>query len=261
MAKYERIAADIRAKIAAGDYPAGERLPPETDLQAAYRVSLNTLRQALSVLRAEGAIESRHGVGTYVRMPSRRVTRSPDRYHAEKRRARLPEDERRGQGAVEDDTGLQYEDIAFAADFDAEPASSDLAAAFGVPSGTLLLVRTYQARSRREDRPLHLIRSYLVHEVAARNPDLLREEKEPWPGGTQHQLSTIGIEVGSITDRITARPPTAIEAELLAIPAGTALICIRKISTATTGGAVEISDILLPADRTELVYTTQLEPW
>jgi GntR family transcriptional regulator len=260
MAKYERIADGLRAKIRAGAYPEG-RLPAETELSAEYRVSLATVRQALSVLRAEGVIESRHGFGTYVRTTPRRITRSPERHRAGKRRALQPEEERRRKGAVEDDTGLAAEQIEHGAEYDVAPASDDLAKAFGISPGTPLLDRTYTARSLDEGRLLHLIHSYIVHSVAARNPDLLDAMNEPWPGGTFHQLSTVGIEIAAITEHITARPPTAAEAELLGLTPGVSLVCIRKISTATSGEVVEISEILLPGDRAELVYTTELEPW
>jgi GntR family transcriptional regulator len=261
MAKYEKIAEDLQRQITVGELAAGERLPAETDLRDRYRVSLPTIRQALGVLRAAGVIESRHGVGTYVRVPPQRIRRSPDRYHVEKARVRLPEDERRQWGAVEADTGMSTEAAEFGHEFSTEPAPTDLAAAFGVAPGTPLLSRTYQATRISDGRPLHLIHSYLVHEVAAQNPDLLSDEKEPWPGGTQHQLSTIGIELGEITEYVTARPPTPAEAELLGIGAGESLIYIRKVSADTAGRVVEISDIYLPGDRTELVYTTKLEPW
>lgn len=261
MAKYERIADDLRAKITAGAYPDG-KLPAETDLTGAYRVSLATVRQALGVLRAEGVIESRHGTGTFVRTPPRRITRTQERHRADKRRALLPEDERRARGAVEDDTGLAAGEIEHNAEIDTVPAGDELAKAFGVPPGTALLCRTYTARSRDEGRLMHLIHSYLVHEVAARNPDLLTESGDkPWPGGTHHQMSTIGLEIAAITEHITTRPPTAAEAELLGLTPGTSLMCIRKISTSTAGEVVEVSDILLPGDRTEYVAVTDLEPW
>ena len=47
MAKYERIADDLRASIRDGKIAPGERLPPETDLTAQFRVSLPTLREPL----------------------------------------------------------------------------------------------------------------------------------------------------------------------------------------------------------------------
>ncbi len=42
-------------------------------------------------------------------------------------------------------------------------------------------------------------RSWLVYDLVASNPDLLDPSNEPWPGGTQHQLSTVGIELARIS--------------------------------------------------------------
>ena len=78
--KYQRIADDLRRAIRAGEHPAGERMPAETDLVQRYEVSLPTIRQALGVLRAEGLIESRQGIGTYVRDSRRLQRRSRHRY-------------------------------------------------------------------------------------------------------------------------------------------------------------------------------------
>ena len=39
------------------------------------------------------------------------------------------------------------------------------------------------------------------------------------------------------------------------------MILIRKICTDTDGRVVEVSDVRLPGDRTELVFTTPLTRW
>lgn len=70
--KYERVAAALRGEIRAGLLKPGARLPAEADLAAQFRVTSPTLRQALTVLRAEGLVETRHGVGTFVRSPDRK---------------------------------------------------------------------------------------------------------------------------------------------------------------------------------------------
>ena len=56
------------------------RIPSETELADRFRVSLPTIRQALAVLRAEGLIESRHGIGTFVKENRRLQRRSRHRY-------------------------------------------------------------------------------------------------------------------------------------------------------------------------------------
>src|SRR5688500_7720469 len=77
--KYHRVADTLRRMIRNGTYPVGGRLPAETALIEQFRVSLPTLRQGLALLRQEGLIEPRHGVGTFVteqaRQPDDRTAR------------------------------------------------------------------------------------------------------------------------------------------------------------------------------------------
>jgi GntR family transcriptional regulator len=58
---YRKVAEDIKAAIAAGAYPAGTRLPSESELAERYSVSRGTVRQAFAALRADGVIASRRG--------------------------------------------------------------------------------------------------------------------------------------------------------------------------------------------------------
>ena len=60
-ALYRKVAGDIKAAIAAGAYPAGTRLPSESELAGRYGVSRGTVRQAFAALRADGVIASRRG--------------------------------------------------------------------------------------------------------------------------------------------------------------------------------------------------------
>ncbi|MFI6047107.1 GntR family transcriptional regulator [Nocardia sp. NPDC051321] len=261
-AKYELIADALRQRIEAGELHPGDRVPGEAALMEQYKVSTPTVRQALAVLRAEGLIEAKHGVGTYVRVPRVKVRRTDERYQWEKNRVREPDSVRRSTGATEHDTGLSMPDLVFSARYEVINATDDLADAFAVPVGTKLLQRDYRTHSRTDDAPFNLSRSYLIYELAEGNPDLLDETNEPWPGGTQHQLCTIGIEVATITEEIEARPPTAREAEELGLSLeGTAVFELRKYSIDTTGRVVEVADVILPGDRTQLVYTTHLAKW
>ncbi|MET9434405.1 GntR family transcriptional regulator [Streptomyces sp. NPDC006551] len=70
----QTIAADLRAQITTGHLEAGARLPSEPRLAADYKVSTPTLRNALSLLQAEGLIEKIHGKGNFVRRPLRKLT-------------------------------------------------------------------------------------------------------------------------------------------------------------------------------------------
>lgn len=258
---YEVIADDLRRLIREGKYQPGDRLPSEAELKQRYGHTVPTIRQALGVLSAEGLIDKQHGRGTFVRVPRKRAVRDNLRHQWEKNRARAPEPTRAKTGATERDTGLELQDLVFHAEYREIEAPEDLAEAFSVPEGTILLERTYRTRYAAETAPFSLVTSYLVRDTVAANPDLLDAANEPWPGGTQNQLFTVGIELSRVEERITARPPTPEEAQELELPAGTAVILLRKTSYDTDDRVVDVSDVTLPGDRTELRFTTPLERW
>ncbi|WP_041528367.1 FadR/GntR family transcriptional regulator [Paracoccus aminophilus] len=63
------IVEELSARLAAGDYPRGSRLPAERQLAASLQVARNTLREALDVLEENGLIRRRAGAGSYVSEP------------------------------------------------------------------------------------------------------------------------------------------------------------------------------------------------
>lgn len=64
---YLAVAQRLLTDVAAGEYPAGTRLPGERDLAERLAVSRATAREAILALELIGAVEVRHGDGTYVR--------------------------------------------------------------------------------------------------------------------------------------------------------------------------------------------------
>jgi DNA-binding GntR family transcriptional regulator len=67
MPLYRQVFADLRQRIAVGEYEVGDTLPSEDSLSAHYGVSKITTRRALQELSLEGLIERRQGIGTIVR--------------------------------------------------------------------------------------------------------------------------------------------------------------------------------------------------
>jgi|SRR5208282_1101096 len=67
---------DLRMRLNAGEWAAGERLPSETELAARYGVARMTIRQAVGALASEGAVIRRQGLGTFA--AGGRPTRNAD---------------------------------------------------------------------------------------------------------------------------------------------------------------------------------------
>ncbi|MEI5136684.1 GntR family transcriptional regulator [Streptomyces libani] len=262
--QWRGLADQIGQEIAAGTagYRPGDQLPQIRDLVAQGKGSKTTILAAYKALEAEGLVSMVRGHGTKVReRPPHQIRRHQERYVWEKRLARRPDEVRRSQGVIDKDTSLDHDQIETHATFSAIPADANLAERFGVETGTLMLHRQYWHSTSGDTTALSLIDSYLVHEVAARNPDLLDSSKEPWPGGTHHQLSTIGIEIDRIDDGVRTRLATQAEARKLGIPVGSAVILLDKTSVSTDGDVVEFSHVVLAGERTELQYSVPLERW
>jgi GntR family transcriptional repressor for pyruvate dehydrogenase complex len=62
----DRVVGALVARIEAGEFRAGERLPPEADLAAGLEVSRLSLREAVRALTGAGVLEVRRGDGTFV---------------------------------------------------------------------------------------------------------------------------------------------------------------------------------------------------
>ena len=64
---YQRVADDVRDRIARGTYRPGDQLPSESRFCREFGVSPMTLRRALGVLMDEGLVVAEQGRGTFVR--------------------------------------------------------------------------------------------------------------------------------------------------------------------------------------------------
>jgi GntR family transcriptional regulator len=196
-----------------------------------------------------------------VRVPPRRAVRSSDRHQEEKDRAILPERERGAIGEAETNFGMSIADQQFTAAYDIINANGELATALAIDLGTPVLRRKWVSADPKTGRLLSSSVSYIPRSFVESNPAVMDENNEPWPGGTMHQLSTVGIEIMRIVDEVTARMPTSGEAQAWDMPSGIPLLICRRISFDADGRTIEISDAEYPADRTELRFITPLEPW
>lgn len=62
---HQQVAAALRQRLAAGEFPPGSALPSELALQQEYGVSRATIRHALETVQREGLLQRQAGRGTY----------------------------------------------------------------------------------------------------------------------------------------------------------------------------------------------------
>lgn len=65
-----QLAKSLSERIAHGQLKAGDKLPSEHEMMAAYGVSRTVVREAVSNLKSSGLVASRQGVGVFVLEPS-----------------------------------------------------------------------------------------------------------------------------------------------------------------------------------------------
>lgn len=66
----QRLVDAISDSIQKGELNPGDKLPTEAALMTVYGVSRTVVREALQRLQASGLVETRHGVGTFILVPS-----------------------------------------------------------------------------------------------------------------------------------------------------------------------------------------------
>ncbi|MFI7304426.1 GntR family transcriptional regulator [Micromonospora aurantiaca] len=240
--KYLQIAAELRRSIREGQIKAGERLPAETALAERFRVSPITLRNAIGVLRAEGLIESRHGVGTFVRESRRLQRRSRHRYGRARNDQKLL-------------TAHLRHEIVFAG---RASVAGEIAAAMDVPAGTEVVVRRRHLFDRDTGRPEEIGASYIPTEVAG---GTYLEEPKVVPKALFLCIEELsGKRYTTARDHWLSRLPTAEETAALELPTGAPVMQVIHVARAEDGSLLEVSESVWPADRIVVIDEYEVEP-
>lgn len=126
---YKQVADDLRDQINTGDLVPGEGLPGEARLADEYSVGVNSIRNALDILRGEGWIVTEKGVGSRVRAreersvvdlpPGARVTVRPA---TEEERRRFGLSDREPVAQIDEPDGAMLVLPAYKVVFQAPPA-------------------------------------------------------------------------------------------------------------------------------------------
>lgn len=228
MPLWQQLQRDLRGRLAAGEFT--DRFPGELALVAEYRVSRQTVRQALRPLRADGVIVAERG-------------RQP--------RVAAPAEIRQSMGALYslfasvEQAGLSQDSTVRTLDVRIDEV---VAARLGLEPGTPLM---YLERLRLAGGdPLAVDRVWLPQAVGAqlldadlRHTSLYRE-----------LAARAGIVVDHGDEQISSVVPTAAERALLGCSAGTAAFSINRLGY-TAGQPVEWRHTLVRGDRFALTAT------
>jgi GntR family transcriptional regulator len=237
---YRQVADDIRARINSRELGPGDQLPSERELVATYGVSRPTIRDAIALLRSQGVVTAEHGKGVFVRRipPVERL--GMDRLSRAKRQA--------DQGAFLGDAATGGFRASSTTRIYFEPADARVADLLGIAPGVEVCVR--DRVMSRDDEPVQIAVSRLPR-IFTRGTAI--EHENAGPGGVYARIEETGHRLNRFREIVGARMPTPEEAAALRLAAGTPVMTVTRIAYAATS-AVEVNDIVMAADRFELIY-------
>lgn len=239
---YQRIADDLRTEIIAGDLGPGTKLPSERELTARYATTNKTVREALAVLRAEGRVVPRQGVGVFVADPPPIRRRGHDRF------LRRHRDE--GRAAYLADLSAQGRESGVEVRFvGPRPAPAEVAALLGVDPAEPVLAR--HRRYLADGQPTELATSYLPLSMAT---GTTIAETDTGPGGIYARLEELGHRLDHFDEEVSARMPMPEERHALELGSGVPVIRLLRTAYTTAGLAVEVCETIMAANRFVLTY-------
>ncbi|EEP73087.1 GntR family transcriptional regulator [Micromonospora sp. ATCC 39149] len=228
--KYVVIVNAVQQRIEDGTYPLGGMLPSETELIREFRASRPVVVRALDLLRQGGWIESRQGKGRFVLgRPGGTEQRSRER-----RYGLLDDDERAGSTLLAAGT---------------VPAPPRAAVALGVEPGTPVVARR-RLITVEEVGPVELGTAFLSVELAE-GTGVGAEDAMP-EGLLRHVASRKRLKFDHVTERISARLPSAEEAELLQVRENDPVLTVLLVICDRSATPLLAVDVLLPASRHDL---------
>ncbi|MEU1419080.1 GntR family transcriptional regulator [Kitasatospora sp. NPDC005751] len=250
--KYQRLAADLRRRIAEGEFTAQAALPVESELERQYGVARNTVRLAVDVLVNEGRLVRLQGKGTYLR-------EHPVLDHRAYGPAPVPPGPRDPLAGPRDclavPTAVYLGEAADAGreltvDFEMMivRARVDIAERLGLRPGEAIVVRRQLRLLDRE--PYSIEESHYRAGLAAGTPLM---EPDQIDGGDEAVLALLGrTEIGAV-DHLVARMPGPEEAQWFQGGPGVPLMVQTRV-TYDRRGPVRVIETRYSADRSRLVY-------
>jgi len=227
-ARWQAIAAQLRADILAGRFAPGERLPNEKTLAERFDVHRHTLRQAVQALVREGHLDVRQGAGTFVR--------ELVLDYALNRRTRMTEN------------------LARIGETAARELLSQAIVPAGEWGGLLKLggrgkVAVIETRSSVRGRPVAMsTAAFPCPRLAAIAQQVERH------GSITRALRELGVaDYTRARSVVSTRLPTQAEADVLARPTTQPVLVVQYVNVDRAGVPVEAATTLFAADAVQLV--------
>lgn len=223
--RYKDIAADLRKRVADGQFDTSGLLPSEAELSRHYSASRVTVRRSLELLRSEGLLESRQGYGWLV--AGEPVSQDLSRLETIERQLE-------GSGVTSERRII---------DFRYGPPPESVVAVLG--PGNVLTVRRLNMA---DNVPFALVTVWCPEELAAPLSKNALEQAS--------FLEQLGVTIEDATQTIGAEIIDGDDAALLQVPEGSPVLVGERITRRVGGDPVLVSRHVFPAHRTR--FTVRL---
>ncbi len=219
----------IAAELASGVVRPGQRLPTEQQLSARFRVNRHTVRRAMEELERRGLVRIEQGRGSFAVEDVIDYRLAPRTRFSEV----IARQNREPSGRI-----LRVEEVV---------ADEAAAKALGVRRGRLLW--RIERLGLADGRPVSLGRHHFPH---SRFPGLGAAVASS-EGSISRALAACGLaEFARRSTRITARLPTAEEADMLEQPRSRPVLVTEAVNVDPAGVAVEYGVAVYPSGRVQL---------
>ncbi|HXP21468.1 MAG TPA: GntR family transcriptional regulator [Streptosporangiaceae bacterium] len=248
---YLRVLEDLRSRIRSGLLGPGARIPSRNAIITNYGVGETAAKHALQVLATEGLIEARPGSGSYVRkVPAARFLEH-DRLEFPGSPFGVQETVTISGDRTDEPVQTMARRLAWEHQTEQAPAPPRIAERLGLAGAAATMVTRYLLTSDGE--PVQLAVSYEPAELTAGTAVAVPEQGPLAGRGVIERMRSIGVLVDEVVEELSVRPSLRAEASALAIPAGAAVLVIERVQYAA-GRAVEVGEVVVPADRFKLRY-------
>jgi DNA-binding GntR family transcriptional regulator len=257
--RYPDIAAKLRERIEAGEWPPGSNLPRMQDLAGEYGANRDTIARAIAKLEGAGLVWAVPRRGTVVRYGLTRPRRT--RGNLVKRNVAT---ESPGYSfPAASGTEVWTHHIPPNASVE-ELTDPRIARMLGVPEGSSVL-RRFRVTGPVTEPPFEICISWIHPRGVEDAPEVA--DQEPGPGGWLYRLEKAGHGPIEWMELHRSRLPTQDEAALLQIPVVLPVLEIVRVGrSARDGKPIEVTVYIIPGDRVETAQVLERDesaqwPW
>ncbi|MFJ9623751.1 GntR family transcriptional regulator [Streptomyces sp. NPDC101181] len=244
---YLQVADALRARLRAGEWKVGDKLPSRARFAEEYGVGQSVAQRAVERLIAEGILEGRAGSGTYVRRARerRRMLRSRLRELRGDSPFRAHMRDQGAAGVWECDSTARV------------PATEDIAGRLAIEPGDLCVMTDYEFLA--DGQPVQLARSWEPMAITDGTPVLLPEMGPKGKIGVVERMRSIDVHIVTAIEVPRPARATREHANLLGIPLGDLVTRLERTYFDAEGRPVETADIIVPDSRWEIAYEIEVD--